>query len=340
MEDVGADLAAPFDLLHLALDVGHLLLALALAQLQQLGFEHADTVLAVVHLVAAGLGGDDDARRVVRHAHGGGGLVDVLSARARGVVHVRAHVLHVDLDLVVVVLDDRGDVQRGEARLPARVRVKRADAHQAVYALLAAQEAVGVLTGDFHGDGLEARLVAVQQVDDLHVKAVALAVALIHAAEHLCPILRLGAARAGMQGDISVVAVVVAAQQRLQAQLRQVLRQLLDLLASLGHEIGVSHLLGQLHRRLHVVRTRDELAVMLQLVLDDAHLLGDLRGALQIIPEIRFVHGLVQLHLLLPEALDVQRAAHLGDARSDLPQLLAICIQFDHAIHFLYSIHV
>ena len=52
MEDVRADLAAPLDLLHLALDVRHLLLTLALAQLQQARLQHADTVLAVVHLIA------------------------------------------------------------------------------------------------------------------------------------------------------------------------------------------------------------------------------------------------------------------------------------------------
>ena len=135
----------------------------------------------------------------MRHTHGGGGLVHVLSARAGGVVGIHAHVLHVDDDIALVVVQNGRDVQRGEGGVAARVGVKGADAHQAVHALLAAQVAVGMVAADLEGHGLHAGLVAVQVVQHLHGEAHLLAVAGVHAVEHLRPVLGLGAARTRME---------------------------------------------------------------------------------------------------------------------------------------------
>ena len=54
--------------------------------------------------------------------------------------------------------------------------------------------------------------VAGLHVDDLALEAAALGPAEIHAQEHLGPVLRLGAAGAGMDGDDGVLAVVLAAE--------------------------------------------------------------------------------------------------------------------------------
>ena len=310
MEDIGADLAAPFDLLHLALDVGHLFLTLALAQLDELRAQHAHTVFTVMHLVAARLRGDDDARRKVRHTHGGAGLVDVLSARAAGVIGIHADILHIDFDFVVVVVDNRRNIQRGEARLAARVGIKRADAHQAMHALFAAQEAVGVFTVHLKGYGLEARLVAVEHIDELDGEAVAFAVTGVHAVKHERPILRFRSARTRVQRKVAVVAVVVAAQQAFQSKLFQIALQLFDFLARLGQQVGILHFLGKLHGGIHIVGALAELFIMLHFIFGDAHLPADLGRALEVVPEIRLVHRLVQLKQLLLQAGDV-KVTHL-----------------------------
>ena len=82
--------------------------------------------------------------RDVPHPHGGLDLVDVLPALAAGAHRRRLEVLvlHDDVDLV---LDVGRDLDRGEGRLPARVRVERRDAHEAVNAVLAAEVAEGVV---------------------------------------------------------------------------------------------------------------------------------------------------------------------------------------------------
>ena len=69
--------------------------------------------------------------------------------------------------------------------------------------------AVGVVARDLEGDGLDARLVALQQVELLDLEAHALAEAGVHAVEHLRPVLRLGAARAGVQRQNAVAGVVL-----------------------------------------------------------------------------------------------------------------------------------
>ena len=55
LEDVGANLAAPLNLLHFALDVRHFLFLGAFTQFQQLRLQHFDTRRAVLHLIALGL---------------------------------------------------------------------------------------------------------------------------------------------------------------------------------------------------------------------------------------------------------------------------------------------
>ncbi len=61
---------------------------------------------------------------------------------ARIVVDLEVLVLHLDVNLV---LDVGRDLDCGERRLPAGVRVERRDAHEAVHAVLAPQVAERVI---------------------------------------------------------------------------------------------------------------------------------------------------------------------------------------------------
>ena len=181
--------------------------------------QHLHGAVAVAVLGALGLAGDHDAGGQVREADRGVGLVHVLAAGAAGAVGVHAQVLLVDLDLDVVV-DFGHDVQRGERRVPPLVGVERADAHQPVHAALGLQVAVGVRAGHEERDALDAGLLAGQVVEDAHLEPVLLAVAAVHAEQHLGPVAGLGAARARVQAQVGVVRVELPAQQGAHLEVR------------------------------------------------------------------------------------------------------------------------
>ena len=86
--------------------------------------------------------------------------------------------------------------------------VVRTDAHQAVHAVLAVQVAVGVGAAHREGGALDARFFAVLAVEELDVVALLLRPAQVHAHQHLGPVLRLGAAGAGVDREDRVLVVV------------------------------------------------------------------------------------------------------------------------------------
>ena len=127
-------------------------------------------MLLVLELGLLVLALDHDARRIVGDAHGGVGAVHVLAAGAAGAEHVDAQVLLLDVDLDVRV-NVRVHVHRGKGRVPAARGVKGRDADQPVDARLALEQAEGVRPGDLQGDALDARLVAVEPVQFVHLEA-------------------------------------------------------------------------------------------------------------------------------------------------------------------------
>ena len=157
----------------------------------------------VLVLRSLGAAHDHDAARDVLQADGRLHLVDVLPALAAGAHRRDLHVFFLDLD-VDLVLDVGGHLDGGEGRLPARVRVERGDAHQAVHAVLAPQVAERVVARDAEARAVDPGLVALLVVDDLGLEAAALAPAQVHAQEHLRPVLRVVAARARVDADDGV----------------------------------------------------------------------------------------------------------------------------------------
>jgi hypothetical protein len=125
------------------------------------------------------------------------------------------------------------------------------DAHQAVHAALGAQVAVRVLAAHLERGGLDPRLLALLLVEELHVEAVALAPAVVHAEEHLGPVLAFGAAGAGVHGHQGVAEVVGALEHVLELQRLQLAPDPLDLRGDLLqhpfillHLEEVEHLVG------------------------------------------------------------------------------------------------
>ena len=141
------------------------------------------------------------------------GRVDVLPARAGRAVGVDLEVLVVDDDVDVVV-DHRIDPDAGEARVPPRRAVVRADADEAVDAALGLRPAVRPGPLEQQRRRLDPRLLAGVIVHQLDLEAALLAPAAVHPLEHAGPVLALGPARARVDLDIAVVVVGLAAEQR------------------------------------------------------------------------------------------------------------------------------
>jgi hypothetical protein len=104
--------------------------------------------------------------------------------------------------------------------VPARVGVERRFAHQAVDAGLGAQRAVGIASGQLDRRALDAGDLAGRLVEQLGLEALALRIAQVHALKHAGPVLRLGAAGAGLDFDEAVVRVERIAEHPLEFEFR------------------------------------------------------------------------------------------------------------------------
>ena len=127
-----------------------LLLGLALAQLElvELRLQHRHRFRAIAVLRTVRLRLDDDVRRQMRDPHRRIGLVDVLSAGAGGAIRIDPQLGRVDVDFDRFV-DFGIDEHAGKRRMPPRVGIERAFAHQPMNAGLGAKIAERVITLDF-----------------------------------------------------------------------------------------------------------------------------------------------------------------------------------------------
>ena len=93
-----------------------------------------------------------------------------------------------------------------------RIGVIGRDAHQAVYADLGLKIAVGIIAGHQYGGAFDAGLFSLKLVDERGFKTAALGPSQIHPHEHACPVLRFGAAGAGMNAQESIALIAFAAE--------------------------------------------------------------------------------------------------------------------------------
>ena len=131
----------------------------------------------------------------------------------------------------------------------------------------------------------------------------------VHAVEHRGPVLRLGAARAGVEGQDRVVRVVLAREQGRQAHRLGLFGEGGELALQLLEHGRVVLLAGHLAERIHVVPGRAELFIALDLALERLEALLHLLGLLHVVPEaVARAHGLELLDLLR-RGLELERAA-------------------------------
>ena len=253
----------------------------------------------------------------------------MLAACAGGTAGLHFDLLGTNLDLTVVRQLGH-DLQRGEAGLAAGVSIKGADAHQPVNAVLTFQVAVGVLTLDEDGGGLDARFFTGFVVHQLIGVAVALGPAGVHAVEHLRPVLGLGAAGAGVEGEDGVVGVILAGEQGGQTALADLLLELFVALHHVGQLRGVVLLLCHLAQGQGILPLADQTVMLLDLVLQTLDLLAHLLAALQIIPEAVLLRLFLEGGQLLAGLGDAQRLFQLAQRGLQRQKLLFIIIVFDH----------
>ncbi len=102
------------------------------------------------------------------------------------------------------------------------------------------QVAVGIGAGDFDGNALDAGFFAVLQIENIRAETAAFDPAQVHARQHLRPILRSGAAGAGMDGEDGAFRVFRVAEHAAEFQIRDPFVQFIQVLLQLaGHAVIV-----------------------------------------------------------------------------------------------------
>jgi hypothetical protein len=159
-----------------------------------------------------------------------------------------------------------------------------------VDAALRLEQPVGVLAASREGRGLQPRLLSRARLEQLGLEAPVLGPAQVHAEQDLGPVLRVGAARAGVDRDDRIAPVVLAGEER-------VLLEALELGAQGRERRGdlVSHV--AVHRRElgGVLVLPAQTFVALEPPRHPGVFGRDLGRALLVVPEPRSAHLLLEL---------------------------------------------
>ena len=183
--------------------------------------------------------------------------------------------------------------------MPPAGGVKGGDPDQPVDAVLALQKAVGVLALDHNGGALDAGLVPVQIVHHPDLVAVPVGPHVVHPVEHGGPVLGLGAAGPGVEGQNGVVGIILPGEQGPQAGGLDLLRKGGELLLQLRQHGLVVLLQRHLAQSQQILPGGAELPVILALVLEDLQALLHLLGVGHVVPEALPLTGRLQLLDLL-----------------------------------------
>ena len=125
-----------------------------------------------------------------------------------------------------------------------------------MHAHFAAQKAISIEAFYQQHSGFQTRLVAVEKIKCAHLKAMALAPMIIHAEQHLCPILRLRAPCTRMEGKDGVFGIKFAAEKGCQRLGFDLLFHRFYTLLALWQEIQVALFIGQFDHNKRVVKIR------------------------------------------------------------------------------------
>ena len=208
-----------------------------------------------------------------------------------------------------------------------------------MHAVFSPQVAVSVLALDHDGGGLDARLVGLLVVHELVGEAGAFGPAGVHPIKHLRPVLGLGAARAGVDGQNDIAVVILPGQQGLKPGLLHVGLQGNKTLLQLWQEGFVLELVAHLAQGHQVVPLGLAAAVLFHLVLQIFDALLDLLGLCQVVPEA--VGGGLRLeHIQLPfRALQVQGLSQLFQSGGQVVELHFVFVELEHKRPHSFFLH-
>src|SRR5690606_39041523 len=113
-------------------------------------------------------------------------------------------VLDVDVDIVI---NNGADGDGAKTGMPLGIGIEGRNAHQAVHAAFRFQPAIGAVSLDLDHGGFYARDLAVLLVQHLDLVAALFGPAQVHAIQHARPVAGFGAASAGVDLQVGVVAV-------------------------------------------------------------------------------------------------------------------------------------
>ena len=169
-------------------------------------------------------------------------------------------------------------------------------------------------------------LLALGRLVDLDGEAAALRPALVHAQQHLGPVLRVGAACARVHLAHRVELVVLAREERLQLECPEPRPEGIDRLHQLGVERDVAvplgrGLLGQLEQRPGVLERAAQRVELVEIGGHPAQLLGDRPRVVGVVPQVGLCHLRLELGPPDLELLAPQVALGLGQP---LPQRLEL----------------
>jgi hypothetical protein len=172
----------------------------------------------------------------------------------------------------------------------ARGLIKRRDAHEAMHASFAHEHPIGIFTGKLDGGVLDARLFAGSLIENDGAHALAFGPSQIHAQQDGGPVLRFGAAGAGLDGHDGVEVIAFAGEQRFGFQVGDVIFGVAELAVELFQQVialpGIGFFLREVNVSVQVAGKRSELFVGGDLILGAFAVTQDgLRGFL-IVPEI------------------------------------------------------
>ena len=190
-----------------------------------------------------------------------------------------------------------------------------------MHAVLRLQVAVGKLpTFYLHRHALDAGIVAIEDVGNRHLVAVSLGPSLIHAHEHLCPVLCLGATGTAVDFQHGIHRVFLLAEHVLQFEALDGLDGagivIVDLL--FRHHL----VLIEVESQLQLVGQGSHLLIAVEPHLDAFHLFHLFLGPLAVIPEVRGLRSevfLLVFHLL---SVDVEVAVECIGPLHDILQLV------------------
>ena len=193
--------------------------------------------------------------------------------------------------------------------MPARIGIERRYPHQPMHAGFGLQPAIGVVPADLDGGGFDAGFFALRLFQIFDLEAVLLGPARIHAQQHRGPVLALGTAGAGVNFEIGVEPIRLAAQQRLKLAARDFLFQGLERGLGLGHHAFIVLGFAEFDHADIVLELALDLADAAERVLQRGSLLHQLLRLLRVVPEIGVFGELVQFRQARRGCIDVKDAS-------------------------------